>query len=192
MTRDDALGRALLALARGAIGQKLGVSGEGPPDHQALDAPGATFVTLFGAAGLRGCIGSLQAQRPLRDDVRDNALKAAFSDPRFPPLAKGELAETSIEISLLSQSRVMHMASEAELRRLLRPGIDGVTLEHGPHRATFLPQVWTTLPDAAAFLAELKRKAGLDAGFWSPQLNVGLYEVTKWRESDFAPLRELL
>ena len=74
----------------------------------------------------------------------------------------------------------------------LRPGVDGVTLEHGGHRATFLPQVWETLRDPRAFLAELKRKAGMAGRFLEPaQLNVGLYEVTKWKESEFLAAREL-
>ena len=73
----------------------------------------------------------------------------------------------------------------------LRPGVDGLTLEHGAHRATFLPQVWTALPEPRAFVAELKRKAGLPADFWSLQMNVGLYQVTKWKESDFSRSRVL-
>jgi AmmeMemoRadiSam system protein A len=189
---DEPLGRALVAIARGAIGAKLGLEADAAPAHEALGAPGATFVTLFRGGELRGCIGTLQPLRLLRDDVRENAVNAAFSDPRFPPLAREEFDAVSVEVSLLSPSRMLRFASEAELLAQLRPGVDGVTLEFRRHRATFLPQVWATLPDPRAFLVELKRKAGLDPEFWSPHLNVGLYEVTKWRESDFLPLRELL
>ena len=74
--------------------------------------------------------------------------------------------------------------TEAQLCSTLRPGIDGVTLELGDHRATFLPQVWESLPDPRAFLAALKDKAGLPGEFWSPRLNVSLYQVTKWKESE--------
>lgn len=189
--RDEQLGLALVSIARRAIGARLGVAGEEPPGHAALAGPGATFVTLFCGDALRGCIGSLHALRPLGDDVRENAINAAFHDPRFPPLAQNEFSATTVEVSLLGPSTSFRFAAEDELVSRLRPGIDGVTLEYGAHRATFLPQVWATLPDTRAFLAELKRKAGLAADFWSAQLNVGLYQVTKWKESDFFRARVL-
>jgi AmmeMemoRadiSam system protein A len=183
---DERLGLALVTIARGAIGARLGVAREATPGHDALSAPGATFVTLFCREELRGCIGSLRASRPLLEDVRENALNAAFNDPRFPPLAQIEFEATAVEVSLLSPSVSVRFVAEEELLARLRPGVDGLTLEHGAHRATFLPQVWAMLPEPHAFVAELKRKAGLPAGFWSPQLNVGLYQVTKWKESDFS------
>jgi AmmeMemoRadiSam system protein A len=191
MTRDVELGRALVFIARRAIGAKLGLAGEAPPRHQALAAPGATFVTLFRGEQLRGCIGSLRALRPLHDDVRENAIGAAFRDPRFPPLALNEFDSTSVEVSVLSPSTSFRFASEEELLARLRPEIDGVSLEYGAHRATFLPQVWATLSDPRTFLAELKLKAGLAADFWSAQLTVGLYQVTKWKESEIASPRVL-
>ena len=185
MARDDELGLALVSIARRAIGAKLGLAGEEPPQHAALSLPGATFVTLFLADDLRGCIGTLYARRPLAVDVRENAVNAAFNDPRFPPLVQSEFPGMSVEVSLLSPSTSLSFAFEDELIARLRPGIDGVTLEHGGNRATFLPQVWTHLPEPRDFLAELKRKAGLAADFWSPRMNVGLYQVTQWKESEF-------
>ena len=184
---DGQLGFALIAIARRSIGSRFGLAGEEPPVHAALAAPGATFVTLFSRAELRGCIGSLRASRPLRDDVRENAINAAFHDPRFPPLVSVEFESISVEVSLLSPSTSLRFATEDDLLARLQAGVDGVTLEYGAHRATFLPQVWETLPDPRLFLAELKRKAGLANDFWSPRLSVGLYRVTKWKESDFSP-----
>ena len=189
--RDEQLGLALITIARGAIAARLGFADETPPLHDALSAPGATFVTLFCRDELRGCIGSLRASRPLREDVRQNAINAAFHDPRFPPLAHAEFEATALEVSLLHASESVRFAAEEELLARLRPGVDGLTLEHGAHRATFLPQVWAAIPEPPAFVAELKRKAGLAADFWSPRVNVGLYQVTKWRESDFSRTRVL-
>jgi AmmeMemoRadiSam system protein A len=185
LTGDEQLGLVLVSIARRAIGAKLGVAGDEPPPHAALSSPGASFVTLFCGEELRGCIGTLQARRPLGVDVRENAINAAFHDPRFPPLAQNEFIGTSVEVSLLSPSVSHSFALEEELIARLRPGIDGVTLEHGSCRATFLPQVWSHLPEPRMFLAELKRKAGLASDFWSPRMNVGLYEATKWKESEF-------
>lgn len=178
-----ALGPVLLALARNAIARSLGARGVTTPDHPALAAPGATFVTLRAHEDLRGCIGSLAAFRPLREDVEANARAAAFRDPRFPPLARAELAVTTVEVSLIGPSEPLRACSLAEALAVLRPGLDGVVLEHGRHRATFLPQVWEDLPEPAAFLAALVRKAGLPAGFWHDDVRLARYAVQKFAET---------
>ncbi len=180
----DELGRALIGNARQAIAMELALVAEAPPAHPDLLRPGATFVTLFHHGELRGCIGSLKATRELGCDVRENALAAAFRDPRFAPLRAAEFHATWVEVSLLSAAEKVRFETESELRMRLRPGIDGVTLELDDRRATFLPQVWETLPEPADFLAALKHKAGLPLDFWSPYLNVALYQVTKWKEHE--------
>ena len=182
-------GRVLLALAREAIAAALQVP---PPPARWpaaelevpwLRAPGACFVTLTRQGRLRGCIGSVRARRPLVDDVRANARAAALSDPRFPQLTAGELPDTRIEVSLLSAASPLPAASEEEALAALRPGIDGIILEVGGEtHATFLPQVWENLPSPRDFLAHLKQKAGLPPGYWSPDLRLQRYTVTKWTE----------
>jgi len=187
MPTDRELGRALVSIARGAVGEALGRPNGTASAHAALDAPGATFVTLTQGGLLRGCIGSLEATRPLRADVHANAIAAAFRDPRFPPLQAAEFDTTRVEVSLLSASRPIVAGDEAELLRALVPGTDGVTLEFGRHRATFLPQVWESLDEPRRFLDALKRKAGLPAEFWNPSIRFSRYAVTKWTESEFLP-----
>jgi len=185
--RDDDLGRRLVTIARGAIGAELGKGRDAEcsgPNHPALSAPGASFVTLFKLGMLRGCIGTLKARRPLGEDVRANAVAAAFADPRFPRLDPGEFLDTTVEVSLLSAPEPMTADNEQSLRDQLRVGVDGVVLEYAGSRATFLPQVWDSLREPAEFLAELKRKAGLPADFWSPEVKISRYGVTKWREVD--------
>ena len=144
--------------------------------------PGATFVTLTQRGQLRGCIGSLEARRPLGQDVVANALAAAFRDPRFPPLAKAELATTRVEVSLLAAQQPMTFRDEADALSQLRPGMDGLVFECGSHRSTFLPQVWEQVPQPARFMAQLKRKAGLAEDFWSPEVTLHRYTVEKWKE----------
>ena len=182
---DADLGRVLLGIARSAIGGELGLNAPPPCAHAALAPPGATFVTLKQAGELRGCIGSLEPRRPLGVDVRENAIAAAFRDPRFPPLAAWEYETTAIEVSLLTPEVRVDARSEEELVATLRPGVDGVIVQHGANRATFLPQVWATIADPREFLRALKRKAGLPEQFWSSQLNVSRYTVTKWAEPEF-------
>jgi AmmeMemoRadiSam system protein A len=179
---DQQLGDALLARARNAIARDLGGTLVKEPEHPALHQPGATFVTLMRQGELRGCIGSVEAFRPLDQDVRENARAAAFRDPRFAPLRAGELAATCVEVSLLTRAEPIRFATEDDAIRQLRQGIDGVILESGRHRGTFLPQMWERLSDPRQFMSELKRKAGLAEDFWSKDLRLYRYEVQKWSE----------
>jgi hypothetical protein len=135
---------------------------------------------------LRGCIGSLEPLRRLGVDVRENALGAAFRDPRFAPLQRSEFETVVVEVSLLGRSEPMRFSGEPELLAQLVPGRDGLVLEVGERRATFLPQVWEALPVPRNFVAALKQKAGLPQDFWSAALKARRYRVAKWSEADFA------
>ncbi|MDP1652859.1 MAG: AmmeMemoRadiSam system protein A [Rhodocyclaceae bacterium] len=179
---DDKLGSALLIHARNAIAGEFGIAAQPEPDHPALHEPGATFVTLTQNCQLRGCIGSLEAWRPLAEDVKSNAKSAASRDPRFAPLAASELARTRVEISLLTPAVPLEFADEDDAIRQLRPGIDGMIFECNGQRGTFLPQVWENLPDPRDFFAHLKQKAGFAPDFWSPDVKLYRYEVQKWKE----------
>ena len=183
------LGVALLRLARSSIAERLGMAAAAAPMHESLGAPGATFVTLTQQGELRGCIGSLEAHRPLHIDVRENAVAAAFRDPRFLPLTAVEFETTSVEVSLLTPAIGMIFADEEALLDQLRPGVDGIVFQYGRHRSTFLPQVWESLPDPRDFMAQLKRKAGLPADFWAASVSVSRYEVSKWKETEFLEAR---
>jgi hypothetical protein len=178
-------GQVLLAHARRAIESALGVEpATEPPEARFLDRAGATFVTLRRNGTLRGCIGTLDAERSLREDVAHNARRAAFRDPRFEPLQPDELDELVVEVSLLSTPERIDCASEADLIERLDPERDGVVLEYRGRRATFLPQVWEQLPDPRDFLRQLKLKAGLPAEFWSEELRIARYAVDKWSKTE--------
>ena len=180
---SDEKGKTLLQLARSEIAAKLGHELARPTDAAWLREPGASFVTLTRQGALRGCIGTLEAHRPLGIDVRENALGAAFGDPRFMPLSRAEFDDVRVEVSLLSATEAMTVASEADALSALRPNVDGVVFEYRHFRSTFLPQVWEQLPDPAEFLAYLKRKAGLPMDFWAEQVRLSRYTVTKWKET---------
>lgn len=170
----------LLDLARTAIQKRLqGESFTVPTgDYPAsLRAPRASFVTLHVDAQLHGCIGTLAARRPLVEDVAHNARAAAFADARFPALTAAEFERLDIHISVLGIPEPMQFDSEESLLRQLRPQVDGLILEEGSHRGTFLPSVWEQLPAARDFLCHLKRKAGLPADYWSRDLRVRRYTV---------------
>jgi AmmeMemoRadiSam system protein A len=154
-------GVALMGIACGAIEQALFQKSMTSFDAPWLEQAGATFVTVKKNGELRGCIGSLQATRPLAEDVARNALGAAFSDPRFPALTAQEWPQCELEVSLLCAPRLLRFADEADLIAQIRPGEDGLILEAQGRRGTFLPQVWESIPDARAFLGELVKKAGL-------------------------------
>lgn len=147
-----------------------------------LDTSGAAFVTLTIDGALRGCIGSLSAYRPLREDVAGNAVNAAFRDPRFSPLTVDELPRVHVEVSVLSEPESYPFTDRADVLSRLRPGVDGLILEYGTHRGTFLPQVWEQLPTPDEFLAHLVRKAGLPAGWWDDSARLSRYTVTAFEE----------
>lgn len=182
-------GNILLYSARAAISRALKLTAwvDESVDTSAhwLQQPGATFITLTQHGRLRGCIGSLQARQPLIENVRSNAVSAALYDTRFLPVTADELESIRIEVSLLSALQPIRFASEPDALKQLRPGMDGITLEYGDNRSTFLPQVWDSLPQPREFLAQLKVKAGLYADFWDDGVRLSRYTVQKWCEKDF-------
>lgn len=179
---DTSREQTLLHLARAAIAKKLGFVSDDLPRPAWLEEPGATFVTLTLHGQQRGCIGSLEASRPLIDDVRHNAVTAAFEDPRFAPLTKEEFADVIIDVALLSAPEPIRFSSEKDALTQLNPGLDGVTLECGANRATFLPNAWVDLPDRQDYLAHLKSQAGLAEDFWSDDIKLSRFTIRKWRE----------
>ena len=179
--------KQLLVLARQAIEfavarKKLPAV---PPEQltPALRAHGAVFVTLTIGGELRGCIGSLQAYRPLVEDVREHAVDAALNDYRFHPVSVDEMPLLEIEISHLSSPQPLEYDTPADLPNHLKPNVDGVVLRDGFYSATFLPQVWEQLPVPEDFLNQLCLKMGVSADLWKrKKLQVSIYHVDEFHE----------
>jgi len=181
---DDRQGAMLLKLARKTLEQKM-MNGTVSltPDEPALSVKAATFVTLKIAGKLRGCIGNLEPVGALWEGIRDNAINAAFHDPRFSPLTSKELPDVEIDISILSPPKPLQYENTEDLPAKLRPGIDGVILRDGPRTATFLPQVWQQLPSPEQFLGHLCLKAGLAQKTWRQRrLEIHTYQVQCFEE----------
>jgi AmmeMemoRadiSam system protein A len=184
---DEADRKTLLQTARSVIADKLSGSGGGAGDtadgSPQLQEPRGTFVTLTKNGSLRGCIGHLAAREPLIEGVRQNAVNAAFKDPRFPPLSRDELDRVKIEVSVLTEPVPLEHRGGRDLLEKLQPGVDGVIIKKGGRQATFLPQVWEQLPDKEQFLSHLCLKAGLPADAWSSgDLEVSTYRVEAFEE----------
>jgi MEMO1 family protein len=173
-------GETLLSIARGAIEEKLLEKTRSILDFPWLGQAGATFVTLTRDGRLRGCIGSLAPQRPLGVDIAENALGAAFRDPRFAALTPEEWPRCRVEVSLLSRPKPLRFADEADLLEQVVPGEDGLILEADGKRGTFLPQVWEGMPDKRVFLRELVKKAGLP-----PETRLGRCRISRYRVAKF-------
>lgn len=192
-TATENPGKVLIPIARAAISSALGrPQGDNTENVPWLHEKGASFVTLTQNQKLRGCIGTLEAHRPLLIDVKANAQAAAFRDPRFSPLAVHELDSTEIEISLLSAMLPLVFSGEHDALAQLQPGVDGVVFEFDRYRSTFLPQVWEQLPEVDVFMAHLKHKAGLQPGFWNEEVKLYRYTVSKWKEMDIKKETEVL
>lgn len=173
----DAARQSIVLAAREGVEPKV-KSWQGIPET--LKAIRGTFVTLKIGGRLRGCVGSMAPHRPLLADVVANAFKAGYQDRRFQPLSAAELDQIDVEISVLSHARPMVFADEEDLIRQLRPDVDGVVLADGGARGLFLPSVWESLPRAEDFLGHLKRKAGLPANHWSPELHAFRFTAEKF------------
>jgi AmmeMemoRadiSam system protein A len=185
LTEDQ--GKFLLKVARQTIEQELFARKGQAVGEENLPAVfqkrRGTFVTLTEKGNLRGCIGHIIPQETLIEGVRENAINAAFRDPRFHPLRAEEWKDVKIEVSILTDPKPLSYSDGQDLLKKLRPGIDGIIIKKGYHQATFLPQVWDQLPDQKEFLTHLCYKAGLDGDAWkSGDLEVSTYQVQAFEE----------
>ena len=184
---EQQLGKLLVNLVRVAIFDKLNNAQTLDKEELLEKFPnfskmGATFVTLTIEEELRGCIGSLVPHTTLYDDLVINALKAAFHDPRFPPLSKDEFSKIKVEISLIGAIEKITYKNFEELRTKIIPNQHGVILRLGNHQGTFLPQVWEKLPDFDSFMVHLFHKAGLDPAKVEALPEIFVYTVEKIKE----------
>ena len=174
------IGPVLARWARERLREELGGAKATRPEGGAYDELGATFVTLRWRDGrLQGCIGSLEPVRSIVDDVARNAIAAGMFDGRSAPIVLGDVDQLHVELSILSPLERIAFTDERSALAALRVGVDGVVLIHEGRRATFLPVMWPRLPEPKTFMAALKAKAGLAAGFWSAELE--LYRYTTER-----------
>ena len=184
-------GELLLKIARQAIASAFGLAPEVDKEALVAEYPElaeeqATFVTLTIGGRLRGCIGSIIPHRRLIDDLVANARAAAFEDPRFAKLTPEEFEKVDIEVSLLTVPQPLPYTDVDDLRRKIRPGVDGVILQLDGRQATFLPQVWEELSDFDLFFAHLCLKAGLPQNCLAYHPQIFTYEVQKFKECDSA------
>jgi len=181
MWLNEAEQQCLLKLARASIEHGLEIGRPLSVDMEALPArlteKMASFVTLERLGQLRGCIGMLEAVRPLAVDVVENAFAAAFRDSRFPPIRPAEMEDLDLHVSVLSAASPITAESEDALLQQLRPGEDGVILTEGRRRATYLPTVWQQLPTPKDFIEQLKTKAGLPKRYWSDSIRFFRYNT---------------
>jgi AmmeMemoRadiSam system protein A len=180
----------LLRLARESVCASAARDPLPNPNLESLSAkfrtPGACFVTLHKGGQLRGCTGVLVARAPLALEVIHSAAQTALYDPRFDAVVPHEVPEIAIEISVLTPPAILAYKDSEELVKLVRPGIDGVTLSIGGNRATFLPQVWERVPEPREFLSMLCEKMGLPRRTWQVRLlDVEIYQVEEFAEPGF-------
>jgi len=180
-------GKYLLEIARKTIEQEL-FKDRNIGQVDSLDSPKfserrGTFVTLTINDNLRGCIGHIIPQETLLEGIKENAINAAFKDPRFNPLSKKEWDNVKVEISILTDPKPLEYSDAEDLLKKIRPDVDGVIIKKGYYQATFLPQVWEQLPDKKEFFTHLCLKAGMDGNEWKKgNLEVYTYQVQAFEE----------
>jgi len=170
-------GPALVKYAREHLREALGGAKAARPTGQWCEEPAATFVTLRWNKGgdLQGCIGTLEADRGIVDDVAYNAVAAGTRDPRTQPCVLADVDKLDVELSILSP--LEPIGSEADIR----VGTDGIVLLHRGRRATFLPVMWERLATKETFMGELRRKAGLPRDF-AGEVQLLRYTATKFED----------
>jgi AmmeMemoRadiSam system protein A len=180
LTREE--GDALLVLARRSFEAKvredrtIAVPKEVLSSFPRLGLWRGAFVTLREKGDLRGCIGTLEAHRPLAEDVVMNAVSAAVEDTRFSPVTPDEIKDIEVSISVLDAPRPLERLAPDALVERLGKTHPGVILSFHGRRSTFLPEVWDELPDAPGFLTHLCRKQGAPAECWrDPAIRVEIY-----------------
>ena len=178
----------LLDLAYRSV--QAAVTSSDPPEVELENLPArlieqqASFVTLHVGGVLRGCIGAIRARIPLAMDVIEHAAAAARYDPRFDSLQEHELDGLEIEVSVLSPLKELDYNEPTKLPQLLTPGRDGVIIQQGNQRATFLPQVWAKVSSPEEFLNRLCEKARIPADTWQRErLEVHTYSVESFHRS---------
>jgi AmmeMemoRadiSam system protein A len=176
---SDAQKHALVDLARRSIESQ--VTGSSQPVPLAVDLPDASgvFVTIRRRGDLRGCLGTLQCDQGLAGEVARCAADAASEDPRFPPVAAGELAELSVEVSVLGPLEPIDPRDS----RAITLGRHGLVAEQGTRRGLLLPQVatewaWTT----DQFLRQTCLKAGLPGDAWQHGARISRFDAEVFGE----------
>jgi len=144
-----------------------------------LKQKGAVFVTVNKQNNLRGCIGSIVAYQSLLDDIIQNAKSAALNDPRFKPITPNELDALDIEVSLLTNPEPLAYSDIEDLKKKIKPNIDGVILNYRGNRATYLPSVWEQLPDFDIFFGSLCQKAGFASNCLHYHPQIFTYQAIK-------------
>ncbi len=185
----DQQGEFLLKFARTVISRKLNINTEldkkldTKTKNNNLYEKRGTFVTLHKDGNLRGCIGTLEPNESIIDGIKDNAINAAFKDPRFSPVKKNEINNIDLEISILTIPEKLDYFDTDDLLAKLKPFIHGVIIQNKHNKATFLPQVWDQLPDKKEFLSHICTKAGLPSNEWQKgELEVMTYQVQYFKE----------
>lgn len=170
---------ALLATARRAIRESVrGIPSQSPsPADPALQVPGAAFVTLTRDGELRGCIGYVEAIKPLAEAVAHCAASAALNDPRFPPVTPEELGRVRVEISVLSPLRRITDPEEIQV------GTHGLFISHAGRHGLLLPQVATEFGwDRDTFLRQACLKAGLAGDAWKHGAEIHVFSVDRFTD----------
>lgn len=182
---DEKIKKYLLRVARNTIARELGLKTEilEEIDDPILNEKRGVFVTLEIDGQLRGCIGNIMPVYPLEKAVKQNAISAAFGDPRFAELSREEFNDIEIEISVLTVPKKLEYKDAEDLLEKLQPMKDGVVIKKGYYEATYLPQVWEKVADKEDFLSSLCMKAGMNMDEWRKgEVEVLIYNVEMFKE----------
>jgi AmmeMemoRadiSam system protein A len=171
--------KELLKIARGTIVAYV-TNGNVPAIAAAspgLNLHSGCFVTIKKQGELRGCIGNFISDKPLYLLVQEMAISAATRDPRFYPMKKDDLADFTVDISVLSPLTKAGSVEEIQV------GVHGIYIVKGSYRGVLLPQVATEYGwDRDQFLQHTCVKAGLPQDAWQGECDIYLFSAQVFGE----------
>ncbi len=142
-----------------------------------LNLHSGCFVTIKKQGELRGCIGNFVSDQPLYQLVQEMAISAATRDPRFYPMKRDDLADFTIDISVLSPLARAHSVEEIQV------GVHGIYIVKGSYRGVLLPQVATEYGwDRDQFLQHTCIKAGLPQNAWHGECEIYIFSAQVFGE----------
>jgi AmmeMemoRadiSam system protein A len=174
-----------LKLARTVLERHVRGASAGPEaEHPLIGYVSGAFVSVHREGELRACLGRIESTLPLPLVIVELARAVADSDPRFEPLARHELDELDIEISVLTPHREIATPDDIVV------GVHGLIVEQGFRRGLLLPQVarehgWSR----ETFLAHACLKAGLSRGAWHSGARIFVFEAEVFGEKQTGRVR---
>jgi AmmeMemoRadiSam system protein A len=169
----------LLRIARLSIEAKL-ENKNFVPDYTELSDDcferAGLFVVLIQDNMLKSIAGVTEGNKEIYVSAQECAVNAALYNSKYKKVAKNDLPNIVIEMSILSDMKKLTYNGPDDLKSKINSRM-GLMLKEGMHKQVFLPTMWRMYPDKEDFLDHLCFEAGLQEASWR-RTPLNLYHFT--------------